>query len=204
MTLHQNTIKNNFLIIVKIIYKIFRGEKIMYYKTTYKSPLGILYLVSDEENLIGLWLEGQKYFQATLKEEPIINDQIEILQETKSWLERYFKGEKPDIKELSLTPQGSLFRQEVWKLLCEIPYGEVTTYGKIAKVVAQKLHKEKMSGQAVGNAVGHNPISIIIPCHRVVGTSGSLTGYAGGIDKKIALLKHEGVDMTRYFKTKAR
>lgn len=176
----------------------------MYYKTTYKSPLGILYLVSDEENLIGLWLEGQKYFQATLKEEPIINDQIEILQETKSWLERYFKGEKPDIKELSLKPQGSLFRQEVWNLLCEIPYGEVTTYGKIAKVVAQKLHKEKMSGQAVGNAVGHNPISIIIPCHRVVGTSGSLTGYAGGIDKKIALLKHEGVDMTRYFKPKAR
>mgnify|MGYP000932622879 CR=1 FL=1 len=161
-------------------------------------------LVSDEENLIGLWLEGQKYFQATLKEEPIINDQIKILQETKSWLERYFKGEKPDIKELSLKPQGSLFRQEVWKLLCEIPYGEVTTYGKIAKVVAQKLHKEKMSGQAVGNAVGHNPISIIIPCHRVVGTSGSLTGYAGGIDKKIALLKHEGVDMTRYFKPKAR
>ena len=91
----------------------------MYYKTTYKSPLGILYLVSDEENLIGLWLEGQKYFQATLKEEPIINDQIKILQETKSWLERYFKGEKPDIKELSLKPQGSLFRQEVWKLLCE-------------------------------------------------------------------------------------
>ena len=115
-----------------------------------------------------------------------------------------FKGEKPDIKELSLKPQGSLFRQEVWKLLCEIPYGEVTTYGKIAKVVAQKLHKEKMSGQAVGNAVGHNPISIIIPCHRVVGTSGSLTGYAGGIDKKIALLKHEGVDMTHYFIPKNR
>ena len=176
----------------------------MYYKTTYKSPLGILYLVSDEENLIGLWLEGQKYFQATLKEEPIINDQIKILQETKNWLERYFKGEKPDIKELSLKPQGSLFRQEVWKLLCEITYGEVTTYGNIAKVVAQKLHIEILSGLAVGNAVGHNPISFIIPCHRVVGTSGSLTGYAGGIDKKIALLKHEGVDMTRYFKPKAR
>ena len=176
----------------------------MYYQTTYKSPVGTLFLVSDEDNLIGLWLEGQKYFQATLKEEPVINDQIEILQKTKSWLDHYFNGEKPDIKELSLKPQGSLFRQEVWKILCEIPYGEVTTYGKIAKVVAQKLHKEKMSGQAVGNAVGHNPISIIIPCHRVVGTSGSLTGYAGGIDKKIALLKHEGVDMTRYFKPKAR
>ena len=176
----------------------------MLYKTFYESSLGNILIVSDENHIIGLWFEGQKYFQATLKEEPIINDQIKILQETKSWLERYFKGEKPDIKELSLKPQGSLFRQEVWKLLCEIPYGEVTTYGKIAKVVAQKLHKEKMSGQAVGNAVGHNPISIIIPCHRVVGTSGSLTGYAGGIDKKIALLKHEGVDMTRYFKPKAR
>ena len=158
----------------------------MYYQTTYKSPVGTLFLVSDEENLIGLWIEGQKYFQATLKEEPIINDQMEILQKTKSWLDCYFKGEKPDIKELSLKPQGSLFRQEVWKILCEIPYGEVTTYGKIAKMV------------------GHNPISIIIPCHRVVGTNGSLTGYAGGIDKKIALLKHEGVDMTYYFKPKAR
>ena len=157
----------------------------MYYQTTYKSPVGTLFLVSDEKNLIGLWLEGQKYFQATLKEEPIINDQIEILHRTKEWLNRYFKGEKPNIKELSLKPQG-------------------TTYGKIAKVVAQKMHKEKMSGQAVGNAVGHNPISIIIPCHRVVGTNGSLTGYAGGIDKKIALLKHEGVDMTYYFKPKAR
>ena len=176
----------------------------MYYQTTYKSPLGILYLVSDEENLIGLWLEGQKYFQATLKEEPIINDQIEILHRTKEWLNRYFKGEKPNIKELSLKPQGSDFRQEVWKILCEIPYGEVTSSGKIAKVVAQKMHKEKMSGQAVGNGVGHNPISIIIPCTCVVGTNGSLTGYAGGIDKKIALLKHEGVDMTRYFKPKAR
>ena len=176
----------------------------MYYKQ-HINHLRNLYLVSDEENLIGLWLEGQKYFQATLKEEPIINDQIKILQETKSWLERYFKGEKPDIKELSLKPQGSLFRQEVWKLLCEIPYGEVTTYGKDCLSCSSKnFIKKKMSGQAVGNAVGHNPISIIIPCHRVVGTSGSLTGYAGGIDKKIALLKHEGVDMTRYFKPKAR
>ena len=165
----------------------------MYYQTAYKSPLGILYLVSDEENLIGLWLEGQKYFQATLKEEPINNDQIEILQETKNWLDCYFKGEKPDIKELSLKPQGSLFRQEVWKLLCEIPYGEVTTYGKIAKVVAQKLHKEKMSGQAVGNAVGHNPICIIIPCHRVLGKDGALTGFAGGLEAKKKLLSLEGI-----------
>ena len=109
----------------------------MYYKTTYKSPLGILYLVSDEENLIGLWLEGQKYFQATLKEEPIYNVQIEILNKTKKWLDYYFNGEKPNINRLLLKPQGSKFRKEIWKILCEIPYGEVTTYGKIADEVAK-------------------------------------------------------------------
>ena len=106
----------------------------MYYQTTYKSPVGTLFLVSDEKNLIGLWLEGQKYFQATLKEEPIINDQIEILHRTKEWLNRYFKGEKPNIKELSLKPQGSDFRQEVWKILCEIPYGESQLMEKLQKL----------------------------------------------------------------------
>ena len=167
----------------------------MYYQAIYDSPIGFLYLVSDEKYLIGLWLEGQKYFQATLKEEPIYNDQIEMLNKTKKWLDCYFNGEKPNINRLLLKPQGSKFRKEVWKILCEIPYGEVTTYGKIADEVAKRTGKEKMSAQAVGNAVGHNPISIIIPCHRVIGSDGSLTGYAGGIDKKIALLKHEGVDI---------
>ena len=101
-------------------------------------------------------------------------------------------------------PAFNIHSMEFWILLIVLLVLAAGIYGKIAKVVAQKMHKEKMSGQAVGNAVGHNPISIIIPCHRVVGTNGSLTGYAGGIDKKIALLKHEGVDMTRYFKPKAR
>ena len=101
-------------------------------------------------------------------------------------------------------PAFNIHSMEFWILLIVLLVLAAGIYGKIAKVVAQKMHKEKMSGQAVGNAVGHNPISIIIPCHRVVGTNGSLTGYAGGIDKKIALLKHEGVDMTYYFKPKAR
>ena len=113
----------------------------------------------------------------------------------KKWLDRYFKGEKPQISELDLEPIGSDFAKNVWKLLCEIPYGEVTTYGEIAKKVAKIMNKSTMSAQAVGGAVGHNPISIIIPCHRVIGTNGSLTGYAGGIDKKIFLLKHEGVSL---------
>lgn len=176
----------------------------MYYQTTYNSPIGKIFLVSDENDLIGLWLEGQKYFQATLKEEPVYNDRIEILNKTKKWLDCYFKGEKPHINKLSLKPQGSEFRQAVWKILCEIPYGQVTTYGKIADAVAKRMNKEKMSAQAVGNAVGHNPISIIIPCHRVVGTNGSLTGYAGGIDKKMALLKHEGINMDCYFYPKTK
>ena len=175
-------------------------EKYMYYQTIYHSPIGKIFLVSDEKYLIGLWLEGQKYFQATLKVEPIYNVQIEILNKTKKWLDYYFNGEKPNINRLLLKPQGSKFRKEVWKILCEIPYGEVTTYGKIADEVAKRMGKEKMSAQAVGNAIGHNPISIIIPCHRVVGSNGSLTGYAGGIDRKIALLKHEGIDTSLYSK----
>ncbi len=108
-------------------------------------------------------------------------------------------GEKPKISELKLAPKGGEFRQSVWKILCEIPYGETTTYGEIAKEIAHLNDIERMSAQAVGNAVGHNPISIIIPCHRVVGASGNLTGYAGGIDKKIFLLKHEGIDTEKFY-----
>lgn len=100
--------------------------------------------------------------------------------------------QKPMLSELALAPQGSDFQQNVWKLLCEIPYGETTTYGELAKRVAAQMGRETMSAQAVGGAVGWNPISIIIPCHRVVGADGSLTGYAGGLDKKLRLLEIEG------------
>lgn len=172
----------------------------MFYKTNYKSPLGLLMLASDGENLIGLWLEGQKYFCASIKEELTEKNDLPIFQKTKDWLDRYFQGKKPLITELPLAPIGGEFRQEVWKILCNIPYGELLTYGEIAKMIAAKKEKLTMSAQAVGGAVGHNPISIIIPCHRVVGSNGNLTGYAGGIDKKIKLLEHEGVNMSKLYK----
>ena len=171
----------------------------MIYVSKYKSPLGKITLASDGENLIGLWIEGQKYYFSSLKQEIIKQDNLEIFNKTKKWLERYFNKEKPQIAELKLAPIGNEFRQNVWKILKKIPYGETTTYGEIAKQLAKIMKKEKMSAQAVGGAVGHNPISIIIPCHRVVGKSGSLTGYVGGIDKKVKLLELEGVDMSKFF-----
>ena len=171
----------------------------MIYKTTYSSPIGNLTLAGDGENLTGCWLDGQKYFAATIHEEIVKNDSLEIFVKTKSWLTRYFTGKRPEISELRLAPAGTDFRQEVWKILCKIPYGEVTTYAEIAEKIAKQKGLERMSAQAVGSAVGHNPISIIIPCHRVIGKNGSLTGYAGGIENKINLLKLEKVDMTSLF-----
>lgn len=169
----------------------------MYYQTNERSPLGGITLASDGENITGLWLEGQKYFGGTADKEMHRRDDLPVFEAAKDWLNRYFAGKRPAISELPLAPAGSDFRQEVWKLLCEIPYGEVTTYGELAKKIAKKQNKPGMSAQAIGGAVGHNPISIIIPCHRVVGTNGSLTGYAGGLEKKVKLLELEGVDMSR-------
>ena len=173
----------------------------MYYQTIYRSPIGNMSIVCDEEQkyITGLWIEGQKYFQAALAEAPITKEDSPVLQKAKDWLDAYFAGKKPEISSLPLKPEGSGFRQSVWEILCRIPYGSVITYGEIAKQMARKTGKETMSAQAVGGAVAHNPISVIIPCHRVVGTNGSLTGYAGGIDKKIKLLEHEGVDTSVYF-----
>lgn len=167
----------------------------MLYKTAYQSPLGLLTLASDGENLIGLWIEGQKYHGGSLPEIVTMRDDIQVFKKTKSWLDRYFAGKKPEISELPLLPMGSDFRLCIWRIICEIPYGEVMTYGGIGKRVMAKMNRESMSFRAIGGAVGHNPISIIIPCHRVVGANGSLTGYAGGVDKKISLLELEGVDM---------
>lgn len=171
----------------------------MIYVSKYKSPLGEITLASDGENLIGLWIEGQKYFISNLKQGIEEKNDLKIFCKTKKWLDRYFNKEKPEISELPLAPIGNDFRQNVWKILQEIPYGKTITYGEIANKLAKIMKKEKMSAQAVGGAVGHNPISIIIPCHRVVGKSGSLTGYAGGIDKKVKLLELEGVDMSKFF-----
>ncbi|MEE1923337.1 methylated-DNA--[protein]-cysteine S-methyltransferase [Pseudomonas sp. 148P] len=164
----------------------------MFYATTYQSPVGPLHLASSDSHLMGLWMAGQKYFGGSSPGELVVDDELPFLVQAKTWLDRYFAGEQPPIADLPMAPLGSDFRQAVWTLLCEIPYGETTTYGEIAKAVAARTGLASMSSQAVGGAVGHNPISIIIPCHRVIGRDGSLTGYAGGIEKKIHLLEHEG------------
>ena len=169
----------------------------MVYTCKYKSPLGDILLAADEIGLTGLWFEWQKYFANTLPNEHIPQE-TEILTETKKWLDVYFSGEKPKVTP-PLHPTGSEFRQAVWQILLQIPYGQTITYGEIARRLEERQNTSHMSAQAVGGAVGHNEVSIIIPCHRVVGTNGSLTGYAGGIDKKIALLQLEHTDMSRFF-----
>lgn len=166
----------------------------MLYKSYCASPLGNLLLVSDGKNLLGLFIEGQKYYLNSIEEELIENNQLAIFKKTKDWLCHYFMGEQPSISTIPLAPRGTEFRQIVWQLLCEIPYGTVITYKELAKRVAQKLNKKSMSAQAIGQAVGHNPISVIIPCHRVIGTNHHLTGYAAGVEKKMKLLELEGYD----------
>ncbi len=172
----------------------------MIYSLWHDSPLGRLLLASKENRLAGLWMEGQKYFGASFAIDKMINKpDLPLFSAVQKWLDAYFAGKKPDISALPLAPEGSEFRKSVWNILCGIPYGELTTYGEIAKLMAEHLKRKSMSAQAVGGAVGHNPISIIIPCHRVVGAGGTLTGYSGGIDKKIKLLEHEGADVSIEF-----
>ena len=169
----------------------------MYYVMKYQSPVGRIELASNGAELVGMWLENQKYFFESISGEDIEpKDNLPVLLSAVHWLDSYFAGEKPEISKLPLAPVGSEFRKKVWNILCEIPYGATMTYGEIAKRIARESGRSRMSAQAVGGAVGHNPISIMIPCHRVVGTDGSLTGYAGGLTKKIWLLNHEGVDMS--------
>lgn len=168
----------------------------MNYKDYYDSPLGKIILVSDGDNLTVLKLECHRFYDPLMFQEIEERGDLEIFIKTKNWLDRYFRGENPHLSEIPMSPSGSSFRRMVWKILCHIPYGEVITYGDVAKEIERRTGK-KMSSQAVGGAVGHNPISIIIPCHRVVGANGSLTGYGGGIENKIKLLELEGVDMTK-------
>ncbi|MDL2317174.1 methylated-DNA--[protein]-cysteine S-methyltransferase [Desulfovibrio sp. OttesenSCG-928-A18] len=170
----------------------------MFYTGAYNSPLGSMTLASDGDALAGLWIEGQKYFAATVQGEMEQKSDLPVFARTRQWLDEYFAGGRPAITGLPLAPAGSRFRKAVWAILCEIPYGSYTTYGEIARKLAARTGKNSMSGQAVGGAVGHNPISVIIPCHRVVGSNGSLTGYAGGIDRKIKLLELEGVDCSGF------
>ena len=169
----------------------------MTYIQHYQSPLGGILLAADEEGLTGLWFDGEKYYADNLPKNHSERE-TPILAEAGRWLDIYFSGREPDFMP-QLHPIGSDFRQDVWELLLQIPYGKTVTYGDIARELAQKRGVEKMSAQAVGGAVGHNEISIIIPCHRVVGTNGSLTGYAGGIGKKVGLLELEKADMSGLF-----
>ncbi len=168
----------------------------MVYTKEYLSPVGQLLLAADERGLLGLWMEGQKYYGDTLPPETQSGD-TPLLRDGARWLDAYFAGNRPPIGELALAPRGGEFRQAVWRLLCAIPYGEICTYGELGRALAAEVGRESMSAQAVGGAVGHNHLSIIIPCHRVVGANGSLTGYAGGVGKKLWLLRHEGVDISR-------
>ena len=163
----------------------------------YDSPLGGILLAADEIGLTGLWFDGQKYFARDLPAERV-EQNTPALSEAKRWLDVYFSGKEPDFMP-PLHLIGSAFRRSVWDILLQIPYGQTTTYGEIARQLAEKQGLPRMSAQAVGGAVGHNEISVIIPCHRVVGTNGSLTGYAGGIDKKVKLLEWEHADMTGFF-----
>ena len=163
----------------------------------YESPLGGVLLAADEIGLTGLWFDGQKSFARGLPADRVERETPALL-EAKRWLDIYFSGKEPDFTP-PLHPIGSAFRQSVWEILLQIPYGKTTTYGEIARQLSEKMGLSRMFAQAVGGAVGHNKIAIIIPCHRVVGTNGSLTGYAGGIDKKGKLLELEQTDMTGFF-----
>lgn len=204
----------------------------MLYRSIYSSPLGKILILFHEESLLGLYFEGQKEFNDLIKDEEVKNfddgkdfeikdknlsgeslghdknkvsgEKIcedKILEDTKKWLDLYFSGEEPDFTP-KLKLEGTEFRRDLWKILLEIPYGETLSYKDIANKLMASGKYERMSSQAVGGAVGHNPISIIIPCHRVVGTSGSLTGYAGGLSRKVRLLELEGIDVNKFFMPK--
>ena len=172
----------------------------MQYTSTYVSPLGKILLAADDEGLTGLWFDKEKYYALGLAKEHVPKETAAIV-ETKRWLDAYFAGKQPDFLP-PIHTIGTDFQKDVWNILLTIPYGKTTTYGAIAQQLAKQRGLARMSAQAVGGAVGHNEISIIVPCHRVVGKNGSLTGYAGGIDKKTYLLKLEGGYQDTFFEPK--
>ncbi len=169
----------------------------MEYIYHYDSPLGGITMASDGKALTGLWFDGQKYFGNGLDKD-VRKDILPVFDQTVQWLNIYFSGKAPGFTP-PLNMKTTPFRKEVWEILLTIPFGRTMTYGEIADKIARQNGLSRMSAQAVGQAVGHNAISLIIPCHRVVGANGSLTGYAGGIDKKAKLLALEQVDMSSFF-----
>ena len=181
----------------------------MYY-TSFNSPLGELILISKDNKLVGLYISSELYnidsLEKRYKEKFVNEDNLKIFIKTQDWLKRYFNGEVVYTKELDIELKnnilGTTFEKDIWQYIYEIPYGEVTTYKAIADKVKKKMNKKYMSAQAVGRAVGKNPIAIINPCHRVVGSNGNLVGYAGGLDKKIFLLNIEKINLKEIFKKK--
>ena len=159
--------------------------------THYDSPLGRITLASDGKALVGLWFYGQKYFAGVLDNQYKEQNDLPVFYDTRRWLDTYFSGKAPDFTP-KLCMRAGPFRKRVWEIMLTIPFGRTMTYGDIARRIAIERDIPTISTQAVGGAVGHNSISLIIPCHRVIGSSGSLTGYAGGIDKKLRLLQLEG------------
>lgn len=156
----------------------------MRYFSEYDSPVGRLLLLSDGEALTGLWMD------MAVPDDALAGEEVPVLRKTGEWLDGYFRGEAPDM-DIPLAAEGTDFQKKVWTILLAIPFGQTRTYGDIAKEMACLLEKKTMSAQAVGGAVGRNPISILIPCHRCVGAKGQLTGYAGGLERKAWLLRHE-------------
>lgn len=167
----------------------------MHYAITCPSPIGPLTIASDGQAIVGLWIQGQRYFAAGFSAF-CPGDGIPVLAAAQTWLAQYFAGARPDPGQLPLRPAGTPFRLAVWEVLRQIPYGTTVTYGAVAQEAAAKLGRATASSRAAGNAVGHNPISILIPCHRVVGADGRLTGYAGGLPAKEWLLTLEGVSLS--------
>lgn len=169
----------------------------MQFISHYSSPLGKILLAADEEGVTGLWFESQKYYAYQISDK-CREEETPVLTQTKQWLSVYFSGREPDFMP-PLHLKGTDFQRGVWDILRGIPYGETITYGEIARKIAEEKGLSRMSAQAVGGAVGRNPISVLVPCHRVVGSNGSLTGYAGGIEKKIELLSLENVSLEKFF-----
>lgn len=179
----------NFLYLALTLLK---GGKEMFYKTNYVSPLGNLEILCDDSSVKGIWFNQQKYYGSHYNLDEISLSENQVTKEVEIWLDSYFKGENPSLSHLNLAPDVTEYRKKVLDVLIEIPLGKTMTYKEIAEVLQKKYPNTKTSPRAVGGAVGHNPISILIPCHRVIGSSGLLTGYAGGINRKIELLVIEG------------
>lgn len=183
------------MVYIVLLMSICHCPRKMKYFTISNSPIGRILMMSDGENLNALEAIGRRDIALNGLAE---NKEISVFKSANLWLKKYFSGENPPISNVPIKPlEGTPFQKIVWKILLKIPYGSTATYGEIASEVARRLGKSKMSAQAVGQAVGQNPISIIIPCHRVIGANGNLTGYNGGIDVKIKLLEIEGIDTSR-------